>query len=150
MKLSPLTSRQRAVIIILWGLFLGGIVAGIVFFMMVYNGAIGYMPPVEELKNPTDRFASVVYSADGQELGRYFRNTGNRVYADFDEISENVVNALVATRIPGLRNTPESTSAHLPASPSRHCFWGSAMPEADRPSHSSSQSSYTPPSQTDS
>ena len=97
MKLSPLTSRQRAVIIILWGLFLGGIVAGIVFFMMVYNGAIGYMPPVEELKNPTDRFASVVYSADGQELGRYFRNTGNRVYADFDEISENVVNALVAT-----------------------------------------------------
>lgn len=84
MKLSPLTSRQRAVIIILWGLFLGGIVAGIVFFMMVYNGAIGYMPPVEELKNPTDRFASVVYSADGQELGRYFRNTGNRVYADFD------------------------------------------------------------------
>ncbi len=97
MKLSPLTSRQRAVIIILWGLFLGGIVAGIVFFMMVYNGAIGYMPPVEELKNPTDRFASVVYSADGQELGRYFRNTGNRVYADFDEISENMVNALVAT-----------------------------------------------------
>ncbi len=97
MKLSPLTSRQRTVIIILWGLFLGGIVAGIVFFMMVYNGAIGYMPPVEELKNPTDRFASVVYSADGQELGRYFRNTGNRVYADFDEISENVVNALVAT-----------------------------------------------------
>ncbi len=97
MKLSPLTSRQRAVIIILWGLFLGGIVAGIVFFMMVYNGAIGYMPPAEELKNPNDRFASVVYSADGQELGRYFRNTGNRVYADFDEISENVVNALVAT-----------------------------------------------------
>ncbi len=55
------------------------------------------MPPVEELKNPNDRFASVIYSADGQELGRYFRNTGNRVYADYDEISQHVVDALIAT-----------------------------------------------------
>ncbi len=74
-----------------------GIAAVAVFFVMVYNGAIGYMPPVEELKNPNDRFASVIYSADGQELGRYFRNTGNRVYADYDEISQHVVDALIAT-----------------------------------------------------
>ena len=73
------------------------IIGAVVFFWAVYNGAIGYMPPVEELKNPSDRFASVVYSADGKELGRYFRNTGNRVYADFDEISQNVVDALIAT-----------------------------------------------------
>ncbi len=55
------------------------------------------MPPVEELKNPTDKFATVIYSADGKEMGRFFRNTGNRVYADIDEISENVINALIAT-----------------------------------------------------
>lgn len=55
------------------------------------------MPPVEELKNPRDRFASVVYSADGQEIGRYFKNTGNRVYADYDEISPYMVDALIAT-----------------------------------------------------
>lgn len=67
------------------------------FFVLVYNGVIGYMPPVEELKNPQDKFASVLYTADGQELGRYFRNTGNRVYADFDEISPEVVDALIAT-----------------------------------------------------
>lgn len=97
MKLNPLKPGQRRAIIILWCLFLGSIVAGVIFFMLVYNGAIGYMPPVEELKNPSDRFASVIYSSDGQELGRYFRNTGNRVYADFDEISQNVVNALIAT-----------------------------------------------------
>ena len=64
---------------------------------MVYNGVIGYMPPIEELKNPQDKFASIIYTADGEELGRYFRNTGNRVYADFDEISPNVVDALIAT-----------------------------------------------------
>jgi hypothetical protein len=64
---------------------------------MAYNGLVGYMPPIEELKNPQDKFASVVYTADGVEIGRYFRSTGNRVYADFDEISPNVINALIAT-----------------------------------------------------
>ncbi len=68
-----------------------------VFFILVYNGVIGYMPPIEELKNPQDKFATVIYTADGQEMGRYFRNTGNRVYADFDEISPAVVDALIAT-----------------------------------------------------
>ncbi|WP_303023503.1 transglycosylase domain-containing protein, partial [Duncaniella muris] len=55
------------------------------------------MPPVEELKNPTDRFASVLYSADGKEIGRYFVGTGNRVYADFDEVSPHVIDALIST-----------------------------------------------------
>lgn len=67
------------------------------FFILVYNGIIGYMPPVEELKNPKAQYASIIYSADGVEMGRYYRNTGNRVYADYDEISHHVVDALVAT-----------------------------------------------------
>jgi len=81
----------------LWICFAAFIVFTGVFFVLVYNGVIGYMPPVEELKNPQDKFASVIYSSDGEELGRYFRDTGNRVYADFDEISPNVVDALIAT-----------------------------------------------------
>ena len=97
MKLEKLTLRQKSVILIMWCVFGALIIGAVVFFWAVYNGAIGYMPPVEELKNPSDRFASVVSSADGKELGRYFRNTGNRVYADFDEISQNVVDALIAT-----------------------------------------------------
>lgn len=93
-------SRQRrnnTIIGVMWGVF-GLFIAGIfIFLFLVYNGIIGYMPPVEELKNPRDRFASVLYSSDGQEIGRYFRNTGNRVYADFDDISQHVVDALIAT-----------------------------------------------------
>lgn len=90
-------SRGRCVARILWILFGTGVVASAVFFFLVYNGVIGYMPPVEELRNPQDKFASVIYSSDGVEMGRYFRNSGNRVYADLDEISPNVVNALIAT-----------------------------------------------------
>lgn len=91
------SARTRSIIRFMWiafvifVLFTGG------FFLLVYNGVIGYMPPIEELKNPQDKFATVVYSSDGNELGRYFRNTGNRVYADFDEISPSVVDALIAT-----------------------------------------------------
>ncbi|MDE6121247.1 MAG: penicillin-binding protein, partial [Muribaculaceae bacterium] len=79
------------ILFVLFVLALGGL------FVLVYNGVIGYMPPVEELKNPQDKFATVIYTSDGVEMGRYFRNTGNRVYADFDEISPEVVDALIAT-----------------------------------------------------
>ncbi len=89
--------RRIPLIGLLWLIFGAALVGFFLFFILVYNGVIGYMPPVEELKNPHDRFASVIYSADGKEIGRYYRETGNRVYADFDEISQHVVDALIAT-----------------------------------------------------
>ncbi|MDE6154653.1 MAG: penicillin-binding protein [Muribaculaceae bacterium] len=89
--------RNNRVIRALWSMFALGFMLLVMLFIFIYNGMIGYMPPVEELRNPTDKFASVIYSADGEELGRYFRSTGNRVYADFSEISPYVVDALIAT-----------------------------------------------------
>lgn len=89
--------RTSKIIKWMWLAFAMFVVFATIFFVMAYNGLVGYMPPVEELKNPQDKFASVIYSADGKELGRYFRNTGNRVYADFEEISPAVVDALIAT-----------------------------------------------------
>ncbi|MDE6702233.1 MAG: penicillin-binding protein [Muribaculaceae bacterium] len=89
--------RSLSIVKWLWISFAALVVLVAVFFIMAYNGLIGYMPPIEDLKNPQDKFASVIYTSDGQELGRYFRNTGNRVYADFDEISPAVVDALIAT-----------------------------------------------------
>ncbi len=89
--------RSFRIIKWLWAAFAAATVFSAVFFILVYNGVIGYMPPVEELKNPQDKFASVIFTADGKEMGRYFRGTGNRVYADFDEISPNVIDALIAT-----------------------------------------------------
>lgn len=95
-KTSGLSKRSR-IIRLMWGAFGVFMVLIFFFFVLIYNGIIGYMPDVEELKNPADRFASVIYTADGEEMGRFFRNTGNRVYADYDEISQHVVNALIAT-----------------------------------------------------
>lgn len=90
-------ARSRTIVKWMWigtGCFVGLL---LLFFVLVYNGIIGYMPPVEELKNPKAQYASIIYSSDGAEMGRFYRNTGNRVYADYDEISHYVVDALVAT-----------------------------------------------------
>lgn len=89
--------RNRKIISWMWRILVVGFVAIILFFLLIYNGWIGYMPPVEELKNPNDKFATVLYTADGVEMGRYYRNSGNRVYADYSEISQNVIDALIAT-----------------------------------------------------
>lgn len=89
--------RNRFIIKWMWYVFVLGFACVILFFVLVYNGWIGYMPPVEELKNPNDKFATVVYTADGEEMGRYYRNSGNRVYADYSEISQHVIDALIAT-----------------------------------------------------
>lgn len=55
------------------------------------------MPPVEGLLNPEDRFASRLFTSDGVEMGRFYQSRNNRVYADYSEISLNVINALIAT-----------------------------------------------------
>ncbi len=81
----------------MWMIFGIGFTVVILLLTLIYNGIIGYMPDVEELKNPTDKFASVIYTSDGKEMGRFYRNTGNRVYTDFDEISPHVIDALIAT-----------------------------------------------------
>ncbi len=90
----PISKKIAKYLLAAFGL---GSVLLILLFVLVYNGVIGYMPPVEELRNPQDKFATTIYTSDGVELGRYFRNSGNRVYADLDEVSPNVVNALIAT-----------------------------------------------------
>ncbi len=76
-------------------LFILGIISIIVFFMMVRGGSFGELPVNTDLKNIQHQLASEVYSVDGKLLGKYFIQ--NRTQVEFDEISPNVINALVAT-----------------------------------------------------
>ena len=66
-------------------------------FVFINIGWIGYLPPIDELQNPKSKFATEIISSDQQLLGRYFYSKQNRVGVHFNEISKNVVNALVAT-----------------------------------------------------
>ncbi len=77
------------------GLFGAGVVFMILLFFLVYVEALGPLPNYGELKDIQHNTASEVYSDDGVLLGKYY--VENRVNAAFEEISPNVVNALVAT-----------------------------------------------------
>jgi len=90
--------RNRMIVKWLWISFLSVGFIIIFFLMLIYNGVIGYMPPIEELEDPHDKLASLVYASDGTtELGRYYYGAGNRVYTDYNGISTHVIDALVAT-----------------------------------------------------
>jgi len=82
---------------IFWRLFVFGFVCIVLMFVLINIGWIGYLPPIDELQNPKNKYATEIYSSDQQLLGRYFFNKQNRVSVHYNEISKNVVNALVAT-----------------------------------------------------
>ena len=91
-------ARNQRIVKWLWGSFLASGFCILLFLLLIYNGVIGYMPPIEELEDPHDKLASLVYASDGTtELGRYYFGSGNRVYTDYDAVSPHVINALIAT-----------------------------------------------------
>ena len=55
------------------------------------------MPPIEELQNPINRFATQVISADGKIMGTWNYNRENRIMVDYTQLSPSLVKALVAT-----------------------------------------------------
>ncbi|MEL6539327.1 MAG: transglycosylase domain-containing protein [Bacteroidota bacterium] len=55
----------------------------------------GGLPPIAMLQNPKQDLSSELYSADGVLLGKYFRH--NRSPVVYEEISQNMINALLAT-----------------------------------------------------
>src|SRR5690606_19326795 len=78
--------------------FAAGILGFVLFIWAVsanFLGLFGDMPGFESLENPQTELASELYSADGYLLGSYARE--NRSPVDYNELSHNLINALVAT-----------------------------------------------------
>ena len=88
---------RKAFIHFLWG----GLIIVILFsagaFTAIWNGWIGYMPDIEDLQNPINRYATQVYSSDGKVMGTWNLNKENRIVIPYSKISPNLVHALVAT-----------------------------------------------------
>jgi len=80
------------IIILLW---LGGLSPFIVTYIMLNLADDGTLPGFEELENPQSNLASRVFSSDGVELGKYYKE--NRTNAKYQDISPWLVKALVAT-----------------------------------------------------
>ena len=87
----------RKIIKALWILLAIGVVAVVAIFVSISKGWIGYMPPVEELENPSYKFATEIFSEDDKVLGTWSYSKENRVYTAYKELSPNIINALIAT-----------------------------------------------------
>lgn len=88
---------RRKLIHFLWGSLAAIVVVVLVAFIMIWNGWIGYMPPIEDLQNPIDRSATQVYSSDGKVLGTWNADRENRIVIPYSKLSPYLVQALVAT-----------------------------------------------------
>ncbi len=89
------SDRQQKLIKISWFLFSISLVGIIVFFFLISQGYLGYMPSFEELENPKNQLATEIISSDGVILGTYFKE--NRTPVRYEDLSPYLVNALIAT-----------------------------------------------------
>lgn len=88
---------RKAFVHFLWGTLATVVLVTLLAFTAIWNGWIGYMPPVEDLQNPINRFATQVYSADGKVLGTWNFNRENRICIPYSSLAPSLVKALVAT-----------------------------------------------------
>ena len=81
--------------LIIWKLLVGGIALFAIFISMIGLGLFGALPSFRDIEHPKSNQASEIIAEDGRPLGTYFvQNRSNVTYKD---ISENVINGLIAT-----------------------------------------------------
>jgi penicillin-binding protein 1A len=89
------SSYKKPIIKIAIYLLAGIIIFPFIMLFSIKTGVIGKLPDKEQLAKIRNFDASEIYSADGELLGRYY--VQNRTVVNYDEISEHVLAALVAT-----------------------------------------------------
>ena len=88
---------RKWIIRTLWAFLVASVLTAGLGFYAINEGWIGYMPPIEDLQNPINRFATQVISADGKVMGTWNYNRENRIIVDYTQLSPSLVQALVAT-----------------------------------------------------
>ena len=94
-KKGEIKNNHKRIVRNIWFLYFFGFGLLILLFVLISMGWLGFMPSFEELENPKSNLASEVYSADSVLLGNYYIE--NRSNIHYDELSPNVINALIAT-----------------------------------------------------
>lgn len=133
---------RKRFIHILWAVFGTGILMVILAFVAIWFGMIGYMPDIEDLQNPINRFATQVYSADGKVLGTWNLNKENRIVIPYKKMSPYLIKALVATEDERFYEHSGIDFRALGRAMSSVVSWDRLMRVVEVPSRSSSPSSF--------
>lgn len=89
--------KYKKFFVIFWSVFFAGIAGIFIFFWMIAEGMLGFMPTFEELENPNNKFASEIYFEDGPMISRYYLGSENRRYTEYKDIPGSVKDALIST-----------------------------------------------------
>lgn len=96
MNKTVLTEQElKKYIRVIWYSVIGFILFAALFLTLIGLGVFGKLPTFVELENPKNSLATEVRSADGKVIGTYYRQ--NRSYTKYEELSPNILNALIAT-----------------------------------------------------
>ncbi|MBR3613245.1 MAG: transglycosylase domain-containing protein [Bacteroidaceae bacterium] len=87
----------KKILIFLWASMFAVVLLVAGLFFAISQGWIGYLPDINELQNPSYKFASQIISADGKTMGTWSYSKENRVFVDYKDISPNLIKALIAT-----------------------------------------------------
>lgn len=90
-------SFAKRIIVCAWILLTLGILSSGLLFYLIAEGKVGYMPPIEDLENPIDKYASQILSVDLKQLGTFSYSKENRIFVNYKDLSPAIVNALIAT-----------------------------------------------------
>ncbi|MBN2891857.1 MAG: transglycosylase domain-containing protein, partial [Bacteroidales bacterium] len=85
----------KIIVLIIWLAVFVPIITLAIIFTGISRGKIGYIPDFKELENPQSNLATEIYSSDNVILGKYYEE--NRTVVQFEDLSPNLVNALIAT-----------------------------------------------------
>jgi penicillin-binding protein 1A len=89
--------KNRKIIRWMWRIFGIFILLNILIFGLLSAGVIGYIPNLDDLENPIDKYASQVISSDDKLLFTYSQSDDNRIFTDYSQLSPYLIQALVAT-----------------------------------------------------
>ncbi|MEM9990252.1 MAG: transglycosylase domain-containing protein [Bacteroidota bacterium] len=83
---------HRKIVRLLWGM-VAAVLLGILAFFLILS--TGDLPSLQELENPKSELATQIYGDKNEVFGRYYIE--NRVAVSYNELSPDLIKALVAT-----------------------------------------------------
>ncbi len=86
--------KAKTILKFLWFLFISFFVILGIWGIIFYNKYIKVLPPIENLKNINIAESSTIYDKNWNELYKIFKE--KRTYVNYDNISKNMINAIIA------------------------------------------------------
>ncbi|GAB1415211.1 transglycosylase domain-containing protein [Paludibacter sp.] len=96
-KKTPSESFTKPFLKWFWIIFGSGILLVVLIFFFISIGWIGYLPAIDQLQNPINKYATELYSSDLKLIGSFSESNDNRIKTEYSLISKHVIDALIAT-----------------------------------------------------